>query len=166
MKSPSLDPTRLHIGKTTPPMVLLAMLTNEPLPLPSLTHDCTPRSSSNLFIKFTDDAAVVGLINNNKTVYRSEMSHLATWCKDDSLHLNVVKMNEIIVDLRREHSQHSLLTIKCSGVAEQCKVPGCTHLPRAILKNQHHLSGQKTQQCGNCEESPDPHYVHMNVRAS
>ncbi|XP_029971908.1 dynein axonemal assembly factor 11 [Salarias fasciatus] len=87
-----------------------------PLLFTLLTHDCTPTSSSNLFIKFADDTTVVGLINSDETIYRSEVSRLATWCQDNSLHLNVEKTKEIVVDLRREHSQHAPLTINGAAV--------------------------------------------------
>ncbi len=88
-----------------------------PLLFTLLTHDCTPTSSSNLFIKFTDNMTVVGLINNkNETIYRSEESRLATWCKDNNLHLNVEKMKEIVVHFRRKHAQHSPLTINVAAV--------------------------------------------------
>uniref|UniRef100_A0A672HXF0 Reverse transcriptase domain-containing protein n=1 Tax=Salarias fasciatus TaxID=181472 RepID=A0A672HXF0_SALFA len=88
-----------------------------PLLFTLLTHDCTPSSSSNLFIKFADDTTVVGLINNDdETTYRSEVSRLATWCQDNNLHLNVEKTKEIVVDFRREHSQHAPLTINGAAV--------------------------------------------------
>ena len=69
-----------------------------PLLFTLLTHDCTPSFSSNLFIKFAEDITVVGPINNgDETNYRSEVSRLATWCKDNSLHLNMEKTKEIVV---------------------------------------------------------------------
>lgn len=43
-----------------------------PLLVTLLTHDCTPPSSSNLFIKFAGDPTVVGLILTNKTIEGSE----------------------------------------------------------------------------------------------
>lgn len=70
-----------------------------------LTHNCThphPTSSSKLFIKFADDTTVMGPNNNNDgTIYRSEVYHLATWGKDNNLHLNVEKTKEILVDFSR-----------------------------------------------------------------
>ena len=90
-----------------------------PLLFTLLTHDCKPTSSSNLFIKFADDTTVVGLINNNnETIYRSEVSRLATWCKDNNLHLNVEKTKEIVVDFRRGHTQHSPLIINGAAVEQ------------------------------------------------
>ncbi|KAI2645994.1 hypothetical protein H4Q32_025360 [Labeo rohita] len=81
------------------------------------THDCTPSHSSNLFIKFADDTTVVGLISKrDETDYRSEVSRLAVWCRDNNLSLNVEKTKEIIVDFRRAHTQHAPLTINGASV--------------------------------------------------
>ncbi len=83
-----------------------------PLLFTLLTHDCTPSHNSNLFIKFADDTTVVGLISNrDETNYRSEVSRLAGWCRDNNLSLNVKKTKEIVVDFRRVHTQHAPLTI-------------------------------------------------------
>ncbi len=90
----------------------------EPPPLFTLlTHDCTPSHNSNLFIKFADDTTVVGLISNrDETNYRSEVSRLAGWCRDNNLSLNVEKTKEIVVDFRRVHTQHAPLTINGATV--------------------------------------------------
>ncbi len=85
-----------------------------PLLFTLLTHDCTPSHNSNFFIKFADDTTVVGLISNrDETNYRS---HLAGWCSDNNLSLNVEKMKEIVVDFRRVHTQHAPLTINGATV--------------------------------------------------
>lgn len=90
-----------------------------PLLFTLLTHDCKPSSSSILIIKFADDTTVVGLINNNdETNYRSEVSRLATWCKDNNLHLNVEKTKEIVVDFRRGNTQHSPLILNGAAVEQ------------------------------------------------
>lgn len=44
-------------------------------------------------------------------------------------------MKEIIVDFRRDSTQHPLLTI--NGAAVEL-------LPRPVLKHQHHITGQKS----------------------
>uniref|UniRef100_A0A3P9LR30 Reverse transcriptase domain-containing protein n=1 Tax=Oryzias latipes TaxID=8090 RepID=A0A3P9LR30_ORYLA len=88
-----------------------------PLLFSLLTHDCTPTSSSNLFIKFADDTTVVGLINNNdETPYRREVSRLALWCKDNNLHLNVENTKEMVVDFRRTPTQHAPLIVNGAAV--------------------------------------------------
>ncbi len=88
-----------------------------PLLFTLLTHDCTPSHNSNLFIKFVDDTTVVGLISNrDETNYRSEVSRLAGWCRDNNLSLNVEKTKEIVVDFRRVHTLHAPLTINGATV--------------------------------------------------
>ena len=56
------------------------------------THD------SNTIIKFSDDTTVVGLITDEETAYREEVSDLAVWCQDNNLSLNVSKKKELILD--------------------------------------------------------------------
>ncbi|KAL0148027.1 hypothetical protein M9458_056642 [Cirrhinus mrigala] len=88
-----------------------------PLLFTLLTHNCTPSHSSNLFVKFADDTTVVGLISKrDETDYRSEVSRLAAWYRDNNLSLNVEKTKEIIVDFRRAHTQHAPLTINGASV--------------------------------------------------
>ncbi|KAL0146554.1 hypothetical protein M9458_058185 [Cirrhinus mrigala] len=88
-----------------------------PLLFTLLTHDCTPSHSSNLFIKFADDTTVAGLISKrDETDYRSEVSRLPVWCRDNNLSLNVEKTKEIVVDFRRAHTQHAPLTINGASV--------------------------------------------------
>ena len=83
-----------------------------PLLFTLLTHDCTPKHNTNIFVKFADDTTVVGLIHNNdESSYRDEVNQLTTWCGDNNLTLNVEKTKEIVVDFRRTHSQHQPLTI-------------------------------------------------------
>ncbi|XP_008302371.1 zinc finger and SCAN domain-containing protein 31-like [Stegastes partitus] len=71
--------------------------------------------SSNLFLKFADDTIVVRHISD-ETNDRSEVSHLAMWCRDNNLSLNVDKMKEIVLDFRRVHTQHTALTIGGAAV--------------------------------------------------
>ncbi len=76
---------------------------------------------------------MVGLISNrDEANYRSEVSRLAGWCRDNNLSLNVEKTKEIVVDFRRVHTQHAPLTINGAtssdcGESEQHHVPGCAH---------------------------------------
>ncbi|MCJ8745660.1 hypothetical protein PDJAM_G00132750 [Pangasius djambal] len=88
-----------------------------------LTHDCTPMYSTNLFIKFADDTAVVGLIrNNDETNYRNEVQQLAIWCTNNNLSLNIEKTKEIVVDFRRAHTQHPPLIINSAAVERYPKM--------------------------------------------
>lgn len=66
------------------------------------TYDCVPVYGSNNIIKFADDITVVGLIkDDDESVYRDEVQHLAVWCATNNLELNTQNTKEIIVDFRR-----------------------------------------------------------------
>ncbi|KAL0199425.1 hypothetical protein M9458_007965 [Cirrhinus mrigala] len=115
-------PQAVRVGSNTSSTIILNTGAPQgcvlsPLLFTLLTHDCTPSHSSNLFIKFADDTTVVGLISQrDETDYRSEVSRLAAWCRDNNLSLNVEKTKEIIVDFRRAHTQHAPLTINGASV--------------------------------------------------
>ncbi len=70
-----------------------------PLLYTPFTHDCCAFFPSNHIVKFVDDTMVLGLINNNdETAYRNEVQHLALWCDNNRLVLNIKQTKEIIVD--------------------------------------------------------------------
>jgi hypothetical protein len=74
------------------------------------------RHDSNTIIKFADDTAVVGLIND-KTAYREEVRGLAVWCQNNNLYLNIIKTKEMIVDYRKRRTEHSPILI--DGAVEE-----------------------------------------------
>jgi hypothetical protein len=74
---------------------------------------------SNTIIRFADDTTVVGLItDNNETAYREEVRHLAGWCQNNNLSLNVTKTTEMIVDYRKRRTEHAPIVID-GAVVEQ-----------------------------------------------
>lgn len=53
-------------------------------------------------LKFVDDTAVIGLIqNNDEYAYRWEMDHLVHWCSQNHLELNLLKTVEMTLDYQR-----------------------------------------------------------------
>ena len=83
-----------------------------PILLTPLTHYQTRRLRFNRFIKFADDMTGMGFISDrDKTNYWCEMRHLALWCSDENLSLNMEKTKEIMIDFRRRHTQNAPLTI-------------------------------------------------------
>uniref|UniRef100_A0A3B3C219 Reverse transcriptase domain-containing protein n=1 Tax=Oryzias melastigma TaxID=30732 RepID=A0A3B3C219_ORYME len=87
-----------------------------PLLFTLLTHDCAARHPSCLIVKFADDTAVVGCINNNdESSYRQEVEHLERWCKENNLCINNTKTKEMIVDFRR--SKHPSQPLYIGGTA-------------------------------------------------
>jgi hypothetical protein len=54
-------------------------------------------------VKFADDSALLGLIENDDcSAYLDEVDKLATWCSDNNLDLNVQKTKEIVCDYRKK----------------------------------------------------------------
>ena len=50
--------------------------------------------------KYADDTALVGLLSDDETNYRSDIDHFVSWCVANCLELNVVKTKELIIDFR------------------------------------------------------------------
>ncbi len=84
------------------------------------THDCTATHSSNVIVKFADDTTVIGLItDNNETAYREEeVSTLNKWCQENHLSLNIDKTKELVVDFRRQSTEHTPITINKTPVEQ------------------------------------------------
>uniref|UniRef100_A0A3B4TE14 Reverse transcriptase domain-containing protein n=1 Tax=Seriola dumerili TaxID=41447 RepID=A0A3B4TE14_SERDU len=83
-----------------------------PLLYSLFTYDCTPVHGSNSIVKFADDTTVIGLIrNNDESAYREEVQHLAEWCADNNLALNIKKTKELIVDFRKRSDTPAPLLI-------------------------------------------------------
>ncbi len=76
------------------------------------THGCIATHSSNVIVKFADDAMVIGLITDNgETAYREEVSTLTKWCQENHLSLNIDKIKELVVDFRRQSREHTPIII-------------------------------------------------------
>ena len=108
----------------------------QPLLCSLFTHDCVATHASNSIIKFADDTTVVGLItNHDQTAYREEVRALAEWCQGNNLSLNVNKMKELIVDFRKQQSEHSLIHIDGTAVekVEKCKFLG-VHITGTVVR--------------------------------
>jgi hypothetical protein len=55
--------------------------------------------------------AVGLIINNDNTAYREESRVLAEWCQENNLSLNVNKTKLLILDYRRQQSEHTSIHI-------------------------------------------------------
>lgn len=81
-----------------------------------LTHTCESLAPINHIIKFTNDIAVLGLIDKNyESAYREEKQQLTHWCRGNNLSLNVDKAREII-DFNKPQIDHSPLNTDRSFV--------------------------------------------------
>ncbi len=109
---------------------------------------------------------MVGLISNrDETNYRSEVSRLAGWCRDNNLSLNVEKTKESALSACSFDHQW------CDrGESEQHQVPGCAHHRGPLLDQQHCSTGQESTTASllppqtQKSQSPGPHHVHLLQR--
>ncbi len=57
-----------------------------------------------LSLKFTDDATVIGFIqNDDESADRAQITSVVKWCEESNLVLNGDKTKEPIVEFRRKH---------------------------------------------------------------
>ena len=64
------------------------------------TNSCRSAYSSNHYFKYADDTALVGLLSDDETDYRSDIDHFVSWFVANCLELNVVKTKELVIDFR------------------------------------------------------------------
>ena len=109
------------------------------------TDSCRSTSNNVNFIKFADDTAIQGLLNKCTTNYFNEIDLFCKWCKYHSLHLNVSKTKEIIIDFRKKALEHQNVEIdgqivekvecyKYLGVTVNEKLNWTPHLQTIISK--------------------------------
>ncbi len=81
------------------------------------TFDYRHTQTSCCLQKFSDDTALVGLINrNNDLDYRREVELFVKWCDENVLKLNVEKTKELIIDFRRNKEAILLVTINGQNI--------------------------------------------------
>ena len=62
------------------------------------TTSCGSAYSNNHYFKYADDTALVGLLADYETDYKSDIDHFVSWCVANCLELNVVKTKELVID--------------------------------------------------------------------
>ena len=83
-----------------------------PLLFTLFTNDCVSSDPSVLFVKFSGDTTVVGLVSDNdEGRYRKEVERLVGWCSDNNLELDVSKPKEMIIDFRKKRCPAPHLSI-------------------------------------------------------
>ncbi|KAK3510338.1 hypothetical protein QTP70_002816 [Hemibagrus guttatus] len=62
------------------------------------TNDCISLSPFTTYYKYSDDTAILALLNDHTTIaaYHDTISHFTHWCTDNFLHLNVEKTKELV----------------------------------------------------------------------
>ena len=105
------------------------------------TNDCRSEIASiNPILKFSDDTAILGLINNkNEISYRSELSKFVQWCNTNYLQRNVNKTKEMVIDFRKKDTDimplkindkiiDQVCTYKCLGITIDEKLHWSDHI--------------------------------------
>ena len=60
---------------------------------------CIISAYSNIhYFKYADDTALVGLLSDGETDYRSDIDDFVSWCVGNCFELNVVKTKEFVID--------------------------------------------------------------------
>ena len=76
------------------------------------TNDCVSGDQSVRLITFSDDATLIGCIENaDETAYREEVQRMVDWCGKNNLVLNVSKTCEITIDFRKHKNPMCQLLI-------------------------------------------------------
>ena len=85
---------------------------SSPLLFTLYTNDCRVQYANNHIIKFSDDTAILSLLNKHSDIdtYKSEIDMVVKWCKKSNLLINVKKTKEEILDPRLI-GDHSPVTI-------------------------------------------------------
>ena len=71
------------------------------------TNSCRSAYLNNHYFKYADDTALVGLLSDDETDYRSDIDHFVSWCVANCLELNVVKTKELVIDFRSGVHHHT-----------------------------------------------------------
>ena len=68
------------------------------------TNDCHNVDSSTQFVRFSDDTAMLALLNDFASYQSSSVVRFSSWCSKKFLHLNVSKTKEMCIDFRRNRT--------------------------------------------------------------
>lgn len=86
-------------------------------------------SAALLSRKFSDDTAIVGLINNrDESEYREPNHNFVDWCPQNFLHINAEKTKELVVDyqeprLDQQHSGETPPAMQAEVLRNEWKTP-------------------------------------------
>ncbi|KAK2189868.1 hypothetical protein NP493_95g05039 [Ridgeia piscesae] len=84
------------------------------------TNDCRSVDSSTQFVRFSDDTAMLALLNDFASYqsYLSLVVRFSSWCSNNFLHLNVSKTKEMCIDFRRNRTVISPIVINGEPVEQ------------------------------------------------
>lgn len=68
------------------------------------TDSCRTSQLGSYLVKFSDDTALLSLLQGAQSGHGSALSQFVNWCDDNFLDLNVTKTKELIIDFRKNQS--------------------------------------------------------------
>ena len=112
------------------------------------TDDCRSDSDIVKIIKFADDTAILGLLNETREsflTFMKEIERFVSWCASHSLQLNVSKTKDMIFDFRANEYEHRAIEIsgesvervsdyKYLGVTVNERLDWCVHAENVLSK--------------------------------
>ena len=112
------------------------------------TSDCRSETDDTCIVKFADDTAIVGLIENDELSYRRTVDEFAGWCSSNFLHLNIKKTKEVIFDFRTGAHAHQEIVIGGEEVVivDEYKYLGTTIDSKLTWNSNTHVIYKKGQQ--------------------
>lgn len=72
-----------------------------PLLLMLYANNCGSSWENSYLVKFSDDTALLSLLQGNQSDHESALMEFVRWCDDSFLDLNVFKTKEFIIDFRK-----------------------------------------------------------------
>ncbi len=69
------------------------------------TDSCRSTKEGSFLVKFSDDTALLSLLNDSESNHGGALTDFINWCDDNLLDLNVAKTKEIIIDFRKIKSK-------------------------------------------------------------
>lgn len=64
------------------------------------TNMCRSKHANRTILKFTDDTAIVSLLEENEPSHGPIIDEFVTWCEESFLQLNTSKTKDILIDFR------------------------------------------------------------------
>ena len=112
------------------------------------TDDCRSECDSVKVVKFADDTAILGLLDDSSEsfdLFAGEIERFVSWCERHSLHLNVSKTKDMVIDFRLKGNEHDAIEIagelvervsdyKYLGVTVNDKLDWSVHAQNVVSK--------------------------------
>jgi hypothetical protein len=86
-----------------------------------LVSTLQPLSSSCMYVKYADDLTIIQTITNNNNELQKEINHVESWCKINSMKINITKTKVIHIS-RKKHQNPPLIQLNNEYIAVSSSV--------------------------------------------